>query len=862
MSVYYYILTWSENKPLYLRDSLRRILNASIDNDDINELTLLVKKEHGDNTVNIQPVFYDQTHIPTNIQTNNDYPKLLGLKNPKNISALHSEADLKFSQDGLTVIYGNNGSGKSSYSRIFKKLCWSRAPNIELKTNIFRSDRTQQQVEIKIGFEGQDIDWIWNQSNESHSLLKSIFVFDSECSEVYINKDNPAEYKPVGIDLLESLIDVFNQIQSKLKLEISQYNAGKPALPDSPVNVPISSWYSQIENVDNNQLDDSIQFNQSDIDRKNFLGSILDSPNPSRDIQDLRVIKSNLQSYFQKISGIKNYFSTQALVNIRDFKQSFDDTKQAYEIASNELNDLNTFQSFGTSPWRILWSSAQDFAHSSNMSDGQTFPSNESLDKCVLCQQDLDEKAKRRMLQFEQFVLNDISSQHNELNRVYDNKKMLYSNMSVSAYDNIDEIERYVNNFNEIFQKFEQEVRFAINSILTYLENGGGLVFPIPVMPVDIEPILEDISKKIYELAQVQQNRNNFWIEYHNIAAKEFIFNNKAIIIQYHKEFKYKQWLNYLIKQLNTSIISKKIGDIMTDEAINLQHDEFIAHLNCFNSELSNKVKISKSRTTIGQAFMKCKFSEVSDDMGTILSEGEQRIVSLSNFLAECTIDNKLNSIIFDDPVTSLDTDYRELIAVKLVNLAQSRQIIVLTHDLSFMRLLMDIHKNETSNDCEIIGIDKYDGITGIVTDEIPYLAKNIQERINSIQRILREHDSLSITNAHEREVKLDSARKRFRMLLERSVEEVLSNRTYERFSKNINLKRGNLSSYVVTEESDINLILHLFGKYSITEHDGGISTIPRLPSKTDMEDDIREFSAWKDSFKIKLKAFRDISVR
>ena len=98
-------------------------------------------------------------------------------------------------------------------------------------------------------------------------------------------------------------------------------------------------------------------------------------------------------------------------------------------------------------------------------------------------------------------------------------------------------------------------------------------------------------------------------------------------------------------------------------------------------------------------------------------------------------------------------------------------------------------------------------------------------------------------------------------MLLERSVEEVLSNRTYERFSKNINLKRGYLSSYVVTEETDINFILGLFGKYSITEHDGGISTIPRLPSKTDIEDDIREFSLWKNSFKAKLKAFREASV-
>jgi hypothetical protein len=31
----------------------------------------------------------------------------------------------------------------------------------------------------------------------------SIFVFDNECGDIYINNENPTEYKPVGIDVLE-----------------------------------------------------------------------------------------------------------------------------------------------------------------------------------------------------------------------------------------------------------------------------------------------------------------------------------------------------------------------------------------------------------------------------------------------------------------------------------------------------------------------------------------------------------------------------------------------------------------------------------------------------------------------------------
>ena len=121
----------------------------------------------------------------------------------------------------------------------------------------------------------------------------------------------------------------------------------------------------------------------------------------------------------------------------------------------------------------------------------------------------------------------------------------------------------------------------------------------------------------------------------------------------------------------------------------------------------------------------------------------------------------------------------------------------------------------------------------------------------------MTEHDALPLTDGHGRETKLDSARKRFRMLLERSVEEILSNKTYERFSKNIHLKKGNLSSYIVTEQSDVDFLLNLFGKYSVTEHDGGTSTIPQLPNKVEIAQDITNYSDWKNAFKIKQRAFQ-----
>jgi hypothetical protein len=162
MAIYNEILSWAENKPAFLKDALRRIIiGNSISQNDIDELVLLLKKENGDNTVTINAIPINNTHIPSTINNGTIYPKLISLRNPINICALHNESNLEFSLNGLTVIYGNNGSGKSSYSRILKKLCWSRNSNIDLKKTVFTPSASQQKVDLTIDINGTSTPFQW-----------------------------------------------------------------------------------------------------------------------------------------------------------------------------------------------------------------------------------------------------------------------------------------------------------------------------------------------------------------------------------------------------------------------------------------------------------------------------------------------------------------------------------------------------------------------------------------------------------------------------------------------------------------------------------------------------------------------------
>ncbi len=857
MAIYKEILVWANNKPAFIKDALRRIITSSaITQTDIDELALLLKKENGDTSVTLNAIPIDNTHIPATIATGTVYPKLISIKDPINVCALHNQGHLQFPNSGLTVIYGNNGSGKSSYSRILKKLCWSRNSNIELKKNVFTPSTSQQKVDFIIEVNGTNTPFQWIENSPTHSALSSIFVYDNDCGNVYVNNENPTQYKPIGIDLLERLIPVLNEISQKLNSEIVGNNTQKPLLDQTLSTTPTGLWFANLESKTRTEIETHIQFPQTNTDRKHELFTLINSQNPQQNIQNLTSLKGRIENYIQQFKRIEERFNEISIQEIRNLRRRYENVKQAYDIATNELNGLNTIAGFGTNPWRTLWDAAKNFANSNGMTDDQSFPSAASLEKCVLCQQDLDEAAQLRLQGFSRFILNDVSTQLSSIQREIEQKITDYNNLVVSPFENFTELVQFIVDFQNQHEAFNQSVNTTKTNLINHLQNGVEINVTVNSISNLIGSLLPNITIQLEQNNQLLNNRNALLVEYNELVAKEFLFNQKTTILQYFDEYKYKIWIGVCQTQLSTNIVSRKIGEFMEDQAVTLQHHEFINHLSYFNQDLSSKVLISKTRTTQGNTFQKCGLNGVAHTIDSILSEGEKKVIALSNFLADCTIDNRKNTIVFDDPVTSLDMDYRDLIANKIVELSRDRQIIVLTHDLSFLRLLIDTHKSLITTDCHIIGIDKYNGISGVVTDEIPYLAKNVDERVDSIRRILREHDALNLADAHGRETKLDSARKRFRFLIERSVEEVLANKTYERFSKNIHLKKGYLSSFIVVEQSDIDFLLSSFGKYSISEHDGGTSIIPLLPTKTVIEQDIRDYMDWKNNFKAKHRTF------
>src|SRR5258708_31863099 len=68
-----------------------------------------------------------------------------------------------------------------------------------------------------------------------------------------------------------------------------------------------------------------------------------------------------------------------------------------------------------------------------------------------------------------------------------------------------------------------------------------------------------------------------------------------------------------------------------------------------------------------------------------VFSEGEQTALGLAAFFTEAHLDASKSALILDDPVSSLDHIRRGLVAGRIAAFAETRQVVVFTHDVSFV---------------------------------------------------------------------------------------------------------------------------------------------------------------------------------
>jgi energy-coupling factor transporter ATP-binding protein EcfA2 len=853
MSILYEILIWCESLPDWQNDAIVRLFNKhTLDSDDLDDLFALLKAEHGipdpEGRIAVK-LTADHISVPVSPEM---HIELLGIKNLVHVNALASSQKLAFAQKGLTVIYGDNASGKSGYSRVLKKACRARdqiepiLPNAKIPCTDPRI--AEATFEIAINGNTQEVKWIDNRI--SPDPLSTISIFDKRCARAYLDDEDDFSYIPYGLDIFEGLANVCRQLKVKIEQERDQNLPDITPFEDlrGPTIVGIL-----IENLSEKTDPDKIEIiatiKPGEVEYRESLFRSLNSENTEEKAEQFKLISQRINRIADNASRILTNIDQSKLSYFERLDRDFSIAQIAATTAAKKFTDSGQFlPGTGSEVWRQLFDAARNF--SKEAYPEKPFPYLDMGAKCPLCQQDLKDGVLR-LQQFDEYVQQESEK---TVQRLFQELKLARDdffrlNMSLGLDDEtFIEISRHNKKLAETCRAVESICICRYEGMISaFLSHEWADIPPIPISPVDdLKTLVTHLNQEsdILVKAASVSTRPALVSQLNELDARIRLSQQKESLLAVINKIKHRSILDGCLSAVRTKNISIKAREIAEKvitkdlgEALNAEFKNLgVADLNV---EL-------KSRSKEGKLLYYLKLNlPHAEDPRDILSEGEQRAIAISSFLAEVNINSGSGGIVFDDPVSSLDHRRRERVARRLAQEAGKRQVIIFTHDVYFLCVLIEETDKAGIPYITQSLVRRAYGF-GIPEEGNPFEGMNTSERIGFLrkqqQEIAKIHQDRDEPEHRRRTI---DAYQMLRDTWERAIEEVLFKKTVVRFRKGIETQR---LKEVVVEDSDYVQIKCGMSKCSNYSHDkasvGGIA----VPDPDELLKDIESLESWRKS--------------
>ena len=406
MTVLQEILAWSKGIPAWQSDAVARLLaKEAMTVDDVDDLFALLKAAHGIPDIQgrtPKQVAGDQIPVPVQDST---HVVLLAIKNLRHVNAIAESQRLPIGRSGLTVIYGDNGAGKSGYSRVLKRACRARDqrepihPNAHLLSD--RAGVAAADFEISINGVGQDAHW--TNGKAAPDALSSIAIFDSRCARAYLDSEDDFSYVPYGLDVFERLAKLCKQLKARLESENAQsapdLAAFTPLHGDTSVGRLVASLSAE---TTTGQVEALAALTPGEVEEHNNLARSLKENNPKEKATQLRMCARRIIVIATGAISKEALVDQPAVAKLRGLVDGFRTARAAAALAAEQFREgENLLPGSGGDTWRDLFKVARRFALESH--PDKVFPNLGADGRCPLYQQPLAEGAAR-LLRFETFV--------------------------------------------------------------------------------------------------------------------------------------------------------------------------------------------------------------------------------------------------------------------------------------------------------------------------------------------------------------------------------------------------------------------------------------------------------------------------
>lgn len=631
--------------------------------------------------------------------TAGDYkPDLLltKLENLEGVNALTENQTIVFSPN-LTIIYGANGSGKSGYARLLKKAFYSKAPE-DILQNI-HLENGHKSLNAKFTFKSNNANIPLSYSQKDNAEFGQFAVFDGKGLFKQLAEKNEFEFRPAGLNFFAEYTNAVIRVEQKLNTDIATKNSGNTAddlsaLFDGESEIKaIVQNLNALTNIDN--LKKHTPFSDEDKAEKEKIQKkhdelLLASKGKEKELKNLEAIKKQLGENKTSIETLNKYFEGDYLTKIKDAINDCITKTAAAKAEGIENFKTNKIEGIGTEEWRNFIVATEAFAKKQK-SENEVYP--ENGDNCILCQQPLSEDAEKLITNYRQFIKSVAERSANKAIESLEKVKQAFEKLNFELFpqDNTLTVwltEKYLNALEALRKKLSEQKTLAQNIVSDIQNKTANERAEIRISIEKHSTIEAAIDESIKIIKEDEQAK---------LLAK---LSEAKTLLEHKEKFnthfsKFETYVNnqvWLKKAGKANFAKRKITD--TEKALS---DKYFnqKYIDVFNEEcqkLNGNFGIDVNHTgSAGKSYRQLKLK--GRNPNTVLSEGEQKVIAIADFLAEMQLSEINRGIVFDDPVTSLDNDRKKQIAERLANQAISKQVIVFTHDLVFFYHIKNFSK-------------------------------------------------------------------------------------------------------------------------------------------------------------------------
>lgn len=616
------------------------------------------------------------------------------------VNALPENSKMTFGE-GLTVIYGENGVGKTGFSRLLSNACFSRQQP-DILGDIYSPGETPDvSARLHISIGATDQEPISFPIDEEESPLKRITVFDTAVARNHLTQSAPFVFKPAGFDVFPEISRVYGILTEKLDADIAantkpnefpnSFAGSKGAVYEAMQSLGAGTDMESIRALATYGANESARIEAIEVE----ISKLRNQASPeSLDAQ--RQAKADVDMLIDQITLLESHFTDEAV----EYRHSIIVKAKETAVAAATLG-ADTFQRpFFTAVGSREWEAFAQSVHVLAKKESADYPTEEA--HCLLCERKLDASSVDHIQALLTFVEGEARKTAAAAQEVVQAEIAKLRGLNLEVFSVTSRVRAHVHRLDGSIEDATHLVLTALQTSrdaaitdLEGLETVSGTLAPSG-MPDRLREFSEHIGKSIAQLESDQ-----------SAAAIEALEDEKRVL-------RHRQVLTKLMPQVeeyvsNASWAAKAAthkGGLSTRPVTDKEKalsEEIITE--GYRNKLADECKLLMCELPV-ELRIKGERGETMRTLAmpgghkpdAILSEGEQKAIALADFLTEVALNPAAAGIILDDPVTSQDYRRKKKIAERLVQESAARQVIIFTHDFVFL--------NQICNAAEEAGVE------------------------------------------------------------------------------------------------------------------------------------------------------------